>query len=374
MKPARQKTPADWMLDERLQRVYTALGTDQALFVGGCVRDWLLDRHGGDVDLATRLTPPAMQAALSAAQIKWIPTGIDHGTLTAVVEGASFEITTLRRDVETDGRHARIIFTEDWREDAQRRDFTINALYADIHGNVYDPLGQGIDDLAARRLRFVGDAKARIAEDYLRILRYFRFAAQLNWTIDDAQTLAACASAAPQIATLSKERITHEMLKLLSSPDPAHVLSLMHRHAILPALLDGYNAAVMARLASRHPMARLSLLNDPESHLTLSNDQKKHLRAVRAGATQLPDDEVTTIKRLIYGMGNDIAAEIYALWCAQKNKAPQAALFDLMNYWSAPIFPVKGEDLISQGYKPGPALGEKLRQLEEEWLADILRA
>lgn len=370
MTPVRTIIPTEWMRDDKTRRIMNTLGAGNALFVGGCVRDALMGRSGGDIDIATILTPEQVQEKLKAAHIRIVATGIDHGTVTAVVDGKSFEVTTLRRDVATDGRRAVITFTHDWAEDAARRDFTINALYADEKGNVYDPLNQGIADLDARHLRFAGDAGARIAEDYLRILRYFRFAAQFGWALNDEAALAACAAAAPNIEKLSRERVTHEILKILAVENPVPVLTQMVAYGILPDVLGGADLSVMARLASAHPLTRLALFADNEKRIILSNEQKRHVRTARAGAASFAQDDAADMKRLVYYQGSDMAREIYALWCALNKKEPQAALLDILYNWRAPEFPIKGEDLIAQGYKPGPELGAELKRREEEWLAD----
>lgn len=368
MKPSCAILPLHWMQDDKTRRVMSALGGGNALFVGGCVRDAIMGRAGGDIDIATILPPHEIQEKLKTADIKSIPTGLDHGTVTAIIDGKPFEVTSLRRDVATDGRRAVIAFTRDWAEDAARRDFTVNALYADDKGNIYDPLGQGMADLEARRLRFVGDASARIAEDYLRILRYFRFAAQFGWILADKDELAACRAAAPNIARLSRERVTHEILRLLGVDDPAPILSQMRACNILPALLGGVDMDAMGYLASANPLTRLSLLHDIEKYLALSKEQKRHVHIVRAGAAALQDEAPKTIRRMIYDHGNAMAFEIYALWSALNKKEPQAALLDIISHWQAPVFPVTGEDLIALGYQPGPALGQKLKELEAEWL------
>ena len=222
-----------WMISPAARRIMRILNGGAAeplaLFVGGCVRNALAGEAVTDIDIATRLTPPEVMERCAAADIRAIPTGIDHGTVTAVVDGAPFEITTLRRDVETDGRHAVVAFSQDWREDAQRRDFTMNTLLADSGGHVYDPTGQGISDLAAGRVVFVGDPAQRIAEDYLRILRFFRFHARYGKGAPDAAALAACAAAADRIATLSRERISQEFFRILAAENPAPILRLMSR-------------------------------------------------------------------------------------------------------------------------------------------------
>lgn len=362
---------APWMTASSTQMVMRALGEDKARFVGGCVRDWILKKNVEDIDIATVLLPEDVEKVLKAAQIKWVPTGIEHGTITAVVEGKSFEITTLRRDVKTDGRRAVVAFTHDWAEDAARRDFTINTLLADWRGNIYDPLGTGLDDLEAKRMRFVGEPAERIAEDYLRILRYFRFGAQLGWKLDDDKALFACEAAAPRIADLSRERVTHEILRLLAAKQPADILVLMREKGILPPLLEDFDGDAMTRLISSHPLTRLLLLHDPEEVLVLSGEQKRFLKVVRGAEAIFQNIDEKEIKKLIYFHGNTLAFEIYALWCARNKKEPQAALINLVQDWQAPVFPVTGEELIAQGMKPGPDLGAELKRREEEWLSQL---
>ncbi len=368
MLPVQTITPLPWMRAEKARRVLQALGTGKALFVGGCVRDALIGRNGGDIDIATILVPQEVQAALKQAGIKSIPTGIDHGTVTAVIDGTAFEITTLRKDVETDGRRAVVAFTQDWKEDAQRRDFTVNALFANEAGEIFDPLHQGLNDLATKTLRFVGEPAERIAEDYLRILRYFRFAAQLGWGLNDEAALYACRAAASHIERLSKERVTQEMLKLLGVENPVPVLAQMVEQEILPNLITYDQVLVLDRLSSTHLLTRLALLHRPEDALVLSTAQKKHVQDVRSGAEVFGEETEHVVKRCIYYHGNAMAFEIYASWCALNKREPQAALLNIIRNWQAPQFSITGEDLIAQGYKPGPTLGLKLKELEAEWM------
>ncbi|MBV9554475.1 MAG: CCA tRNA nucleotidyltransferase, partial [Alphaproteobacteria bacterium] len=223
-----------WLDERPVRRLLTALaaaGID-ARFVGGCVRDALLGIAGGDIDVATPARPEAVLAALAAAHIRAVPTGLPHGTVTAVIAPRHFEITTLRRDVETDGRHARVAFDAGWAEDAARRDFTINALYLAPDGALFDPVG-GRVDLAARRVRFVGDPASRIAEDVLRILRYYRFEARFGAGAGDAAARAACRVAAKTLPALSAERVWRELSGLLSLPEPLRALRLMHEDGVL---------------------------------------------------------------------------------------------------------------------------------------------
>ena len=234
-----------WTTHPATVRVMDALaragGEDAARFVGGCVRNALLRRPVADIDIATVLTPDAVAAALQAAGIKAVPTGLAHGTVTAVVDGRPFEITTLRRDVETDGRHAVVAFTADWGEDAARRDFTMNALYADLEGQVFDPTGEGLGDLRNGAVRFVGDPAARITEDALRILRFFRFHALYGRGRADAAALAACAEGRDLIARLSIERIAKELLGLFGAEDPRPAVRLMAGAGVLGLTLPEAN-------------------------------------------------------------------------------------------------------------------------------------
>ncbi|MDA8708744.1 CCA tRNA nucleotidyltransferase [Hellea sp.] len=218
-----------WMRGDDVAAIFEALPKDSTRYVGGCVRNALMGIDVGDIDLATKLEPKAVAKALEAAKIKYVPTGIDHGTLTAVIGGKPFEITSLRKDVETDGRRAVVAFTQDWAEDAQRRDLTMNALYADRDGKVFDPTGQGMEDLNAMKFRFVGEAEARVKEDYLRILRFFRFLAWYGGEGKvDGAALKACRENRKGLKKLSAERVWSELKKLLSAPDPRH-----HRRLIL---------------------------------------------------------------------------------------------------------------------------------------------
>lgn len=214
--PARNIDPKSWMREAETQKIMHLLNPDglQTMFVGGCVRNTLLSQKVEDIDLATQLTPDKVTSLLEDASVKVIPTGLDHGTVTAVIDGKAFEITTLRQDVETDGRHAVIRFSESWEEDARRRDFTINALYMDMNGGVYDPLDQGLADIESQTFVFVGDAEQRIKEDYLRILRYFRFHALYGKGDMDTHALDACRKHAGRVEGLSRERITQEFLKI----------------------------------------------------------------------------------------------------------------------------------------------------------------
>jgi poly(A) polymerase len=252
---------APWRHRGGLARLLDALDAKGGAtrFVGGCVRDALLGLEQSDVDLATRLTPEEVVARLQAARIKAVPTGIAHGTITAVPAGSPVEVTTLRRDVSTDGRRATVAFTDDWKEDAARRDFTINALSADpVNGEVFDYFG-GLDDLAARRVRFIGDPLQRIAEDHLRILRFFRFHARFGAEAPDPEGLEACAARANDLMALSRERIADELLKLLALPDPTPTVALMIARGIFrPVLPEIESAARLQKLVAAEHSAGIA--------------------------------------------------------------------------------------------------------------------
>ena len=245
---------AKWARRRGVKRLLKALGADDGLtrYVGGAVRDDLLKLPVNDFDLATRIRPDEVVERLEAAGIKAVPTGIDHGTVTAVSDGQPFEVTSLRRDVSTDGRRATVAFTDDWREDAARRDFTINALSADpVTGEIFDYFG-GLDDLEARRVRFIGEPLERIAEDHLRILRLFRFHARFGAGEPDPAALAACTERANDLMALSRERIADELLKLLGLPDPAPTVAVMLERAILKPVLPEIEPAALASAEPRH--------------------------------------------------------------------------------------------------------------------------
>ena len=354
---------------EGLDRLIAALGVDDARYVGGIVRDTLLGIDAADVDIATRHEPDEVIDRLRAAGIKTVPTGIAHGTITAVLPSGTIEVTTLRHDISTDGRHAVVAFTDDWREDAARRDFTINALYADpASGTVYDYFG-GLDDLAARRVCFIGDPYRRIAEDHLRILRFFRFHARFGDAIDDAG-LDACMARANDLMALSRERIASELLKLLVAPAAVAVVALMIERGILRAVLpeiadiDG-----MARLAEREHVAgiapdairRLATLVPAETaegvgaRLKLSNADRKRLIQATGGA----GDEGP--RALAYRVGTTSALDRLLI-----AGAPTEAVIA----WAPPSLPIGGGALVERGLRKGPAVARALRGIETRWIAE----
>jgi poly(A) polymerase len=365
-------------------------GPDCARFVGGCVRDSLLDRGGAvaDVDIATTLTPPQVIEALNAAGLRAIPTGVEHGTVTALSDSRPFEITTLRRDVETDGRRAVVAFTTDWAEDAQRRDFRLNALYAEPDGALHDPTGGGLEDVAARRIVFVGDAETRIREDALRILRFFRFLARVGEAAQaDAAGLAACAKLKGLIEGLSGERIQQEMLKLLAAPDPLPALRLMAEAGALQealpgvAGLDRLEGLLRVEAALGEPgdsVLRLAALLPDEAaalavaaRLRLSNADKARLRALRAAdlLTLAPTLPAEGLRRLVYRRSAGAVGDALRLAWAGADDPRWAALVDLAQSWTPPTLPITGAEIMALGAPQGPLVGV-IRQALEDWWVD----
>lgn len=375
-------TDAAWFHSPELKAVVTALsgGGEKPRIVGGAVRDGLLGLPVADVDIATTLTPDKVISALEAARIKAVPTGIDHGTITAVSGGKTFEITTLRRDVSTDGRRATVVFSTDWQEDAARRDFTVNALYADPEsGQVFDYFG-GLDDLKLGIVRFIGDATVRIAEDHLRILRYFRFYARFGKSAPDADAIAACEAAAKSLMALSRERIADELMKLLALPDPEESVRLMVKYSIFAAFLPELAADAIKRLerllarenaVASQPNAgrRLSALlpNDRiaveqvASRLKLSNK----IRIELAERTTELKPYAPSAKLLAYRYGIAMATDMFLLHGA--NDDWQMSVTALQN-WTPPVFPIKGGALVSRGLNAGPLVAKALKVAERRWI------
>jgi poly(A) polymerase len=383
--------PPDWLQRPAVRAVAMAFAKAERplRFVGGAVRDHLLGRPVGDIDAATTATPDETLALLSRARIKAVPTGLAHGTVTAVHEGATLEITTLRRDVATDGRHAVVAFTDDWKEDAARRDFTVNALYLAPDGTLYDYFG-GRDDLARGVIRFIGEPSARIAEDYLRILRYFRFLATHGREPAEVTALAACESAALELLNLSGERIRQEMLKLLAASQPLAALEVMQGSGVL-SVVTGH-AFELARLTPLlaqeatlgqppHPLVRLALLlrgaGQGEAlaeaiarRWKLSTKEARLLQALVTQPLPAPLD-APAVRRLAYLHGPEWAGPLLQVAAAEQGMPPPtlAALWQETAGWVPPRLPVSGEDLKARGLGAGPALGKALRALEERWIA-----
>ena len=363
---------AECMTRPGLDRLTAALGDDAARYVGGAVRDTLLGLPVADIDVATVHPPQEVVRRLQAAGIKAIPTGIAHGTITAVADGTVVEVTTLRRDVTTDGRHAEVAFTDDWQADAARRDFTMNALYADMRDyRLHDFFG-GIADLRAGRVRFIGDPLRRIAEDHLRILRFFRFLARFG-DVPDGEGLAACVARANDLMALSRERIADELLKLLVARDAVGVLRLMVDHAIWQPVLPEFDAGAVDRLAALvaaeaaagiapDPIRRLAAMLDADNaegvtaRLKLSNAQRKRV-AVALG------DMAGTPLALGYRLGMDGAVDRLLL-------AGDPAAAATVAGWTRPTLPLSGGALVERGLARGPDVARALRQVEDRWIAE----
>lgn len=353
-------------------------------FVGGCVRDALLGRAVHDVDAATTHLPQQVMDLLKASSIACIPTGIDHGTVTAVIAGKHFEITTLRKDIATDGRHAVVAYTDDWKADAARRDFTMNALYLSPVGELHDYFS-GAEDAKAGRVRFIGKAEARIKEDYLRILRFFRFHAHYGKGNPDADALKACTELAPGMTALSGERLWQEWNKLLSAPSSTAVLEYIHQRHLWPYMLGAAikNTALVAgleRSGAPDPQLKLAALllatDTPlkvcatvSTRLKLSHAITKHLQTLLA-----PEKEITAAtplakqKQFIRKLGKELFCELVMLGQAKDgNHAAYAPMLQLAKEWNIPVFPVSGDDLLALGMKEGTDLGKALKELEQFW-------
>ena len=367
--------PSSWLDRPGIKRLLKALEAKQGntRFVGGAVRDLLLGEEPGDLDLATTHSPQEVVRRLEAKGIKAVPTGIEHGTITAVSSGTVVEVTTLRSDVSTDGRRATVAFTDDWQQDAGRRDFTINALYADpFTGELYDYFG-GLDDLKSRTVRFIGEPLQRIAEDHLRILRYFRFHARYGHGEPDPQALEACTNRANDLMALSRERIADELLKLLGLQDPTPTVRLMHRRGLfvpvvpeieqvdrLAALVDAERQAGVAP----DPFRRLAALlpTDPAiaqrvaARLKLSNKAKKRLASAADPSLGLNP------RSLAYRLGTEGAVDRLLL----AGLADDAAG---LSGWTPPRLPIGGGDLIARGVNQGPEVARALKQIEDAWEA-----
>jgi poly(A) polymerase len=355
----------------------------EVLFVGGCVRGAVLGSYNGDMDIATTVLPEEGISLLTAKGFKVVPTGIEHGTLTAVVGGIPFEVTTLRRDVSTDGRRAVVAYTKDWHEDAARRDFTMNTLLADLEGNIYDPLGRGLADLEKRQVLFVGDPDQRIKEDYLRILRFFRFHALYGEGDPDPEALAACERGASHISNLSKERVTAEFLKIVGSFNAVSVLTLMRHHNILNNLVtDRFDPSLMERgLAIRLPegeaelAARLFMvggIHPPyfqnfEESLRLSNRLKSLMSHLSNAFEQIEKIEEFSLRFLLYRYGRDVAIQALRIRLAVEKDSSDCWIKFLKSE-KQPEFPVRGEDLLRAGFSSGPEMGNHLKALEKKWI------
>jgi poly(A) polymerase len=379
---------AAWLTAPESQAVLEALtaGGRPARFVGGCVRDALIhpELDAADLDLATPEEPARVMALLRRAGIRVVATGLKHGTVTALTGRHAYEITTLRRDVACYGRHAEVAFTDDFVEDAARRDFTINAMSCDGEGRLFDPFG-GRADLAAGRVRFVGDARQRIVEDYLRILRFFRFYARFGRPPADAEAVAACAELADGIERLSGERIRQEVLRILGTPRVTAALELMRATGVLERVVPWpVSLAQLERLVAAwpgaDPLLRLAALvrdGAPEpagvarlaERLKLSNAEARRLELLLLAPLPDPAAPLPAQRRAVYRLGADVYADLVRLAVAVGRAAPAgaAACLALAGSWTPPAFPLGGADLLARGVRPGPELGRLLEAVRRWW-------
>lgn len=363
---------AAWLEREDLAALVAALGMGNARYVGGAVRDTFLGIAAKDIDVATPLLPDEVVKRLGAADIRTVPTGIEHGTVTAILPHGAVEITTLRRDVSTDGRRATVAFSDDWREDAARRDFTINALYADPASREIADFFGGLADLKARKVRFIGDARQRIREDHLRILRYFRFQARFGSQPPDTESESACRALAATLKGLSRERVGMETMNLLALPDPAPTVARMAELGVLAVILPEADPAALAALVaeesrqghapdSQRRLAALlpadqALAAQVASRFRLSGAQKKRLVAA-AGRDGLPGDP----RALAYRFGRDEALD--RLLIAGAETSP-------LEGWDIPEMPLKGGEIVARGVAAGPEVARILQAVEARWIEE----
>jgi poly(A) polymerase/tRNA nucleotidyltransferase (CCA-adding enzyme) len=360
-----------------LPRLLDVLDRDgeEARVVGGAVRNALIDMPIHEIDVATTAIPQEVVRRVTVAGFKAVPTGIEHGTVTVVIDGHPFEVTTLRRDIETDGRHARVAFTDDWQADAARRDFTINAMSMTRDGAVFDYFG-GIADVHAGRIRFVGDPATRIAEDYLRILRFFRFFARYAAGPAEPVALAAIRAGVPGLAALSAERVWSESERILSAPDPRTAIALMSQLGVLAAVIpEGTDPARLERLiaadAPADPLLRLAALltGDPATlaaRLKLSAAERDRLTALRAGPVPHPAQDDTGLRRLLADA--ESAMLIDRSWLAGGGAPEWRTLRARMAALPRPVFPLEGRDVLALGEPEGPRVGAVLREVRRWWL------
>jgi tRNA nucleotidyltransferase/poly(A) polymerase len=391
---------ADWLSEPDLQRLLAALaaGGEEARIAGGAVRNALLGEPVADVDIATTTDPDETVRRAEAAGFRTIPTGIEHGTITVIAGGRPLEVTTLRADVETDGRRAKVLFGRDWKADAERRDFTINALYAEADGTVVDLVG-GLADLENRVLRFIGDPEERIREDFLRILRFFRFFAWYGSGRPDAEGLKACARLKEGLDQLSAERVWRELKKLLSAPDPSRALLWMRQASVLTKVvpesekwgIDAIHALVAAERDlgwEPDPLLRLEAIVPPDAErmkglaerLKLSNADAERLRRWATASTIEPTSTESDLAKQAYRHGSQgILDRLRLALASARSRAVQSngamleaggfsRLLKFAESWKAPEFPLKGGDLLTMGAKAGPNVGQLLKSLENEWV------
>lgn len=389
--PVLARNQAPWLFDGPLTRLLDVLDKDgeEARAVGGAARNALLGVPVSDVDVATTAVPETVVQRVEKAGFRAVPTGIEHGTVTVVVNEKPFEVTTLRQDIETDGRHATVRFGRDWKADAQRRDFTINALSVDRKGQIFDFTG-GVADIAARRVRFIGDPATRIAEDYLRVLRFFRFHAYYSESVFDPAGLAACIRAREQLAQLSRERVRNEIMKLLVAPHAIHSLSTMSEVGILIDLLGGVpwlaSFSNMMKAESHFGLTadaprRLGALavrvrEDVErlrDKLRLTNEEARRLRVMAENWWQVSPDMGPVARRaVIYRIGPEAYRDraVLAFSRAEEKVDDEGwrELFTLPDVWVTPKFPLTAADFIERGVEKGPVLGAALAIAETSWI------
>lgn len=361
--------------------VFSALTSDGgvARAVGGCVRDSILGRTITDIDIATNITPQKCAILLEKAGIEVVPLGIDHGSIMAIVNNKSFDITTLRIDVETHGRHATIEYTDDWEEDAKRRDFTMNAIYMDVDGSIYDPCG-GIEDIKDGKVRFIGSPETRIKEDYLRILRLFRFQANYGNTKLDDDALHACVRAKSKLASLSGERILGELKKLLLAINCVDTVEIMHNLGIFEAIFPESDMNIQAL---KDLVMNESILEIPPSfirrlsamiitghdkiaeRLRMANKDKRHL-LILSKPTQT--DNIQDIYRILYNYGSQISQDLLLL--KQKDITILVQMMSQVRNWHPNKFPINGGDLIAIGFKEGPEIGQIMHDYSEWWFSN----
>lgn len=405
--PTGKLPPQSWMTNPETKAIFTALqaGGKEARFIGGCVRNAVFGLPVKDIDIATPEPPQRVMELLEAAGIKAIPTGIEHGTVTAVIDSHHFEVTTLRIDVENHGRHATVAFTDDWIADALRRDFTINTLSCTPEGDIYDPL-TGMDDLGQRWVRFVGLAKERIEEDILRLLRFFRFQATFGGQSMDRDAIAACRLFAPRLNELSAERIQSELFRILEAPNPSDTLILMKGERILEHVLPeaenfgrlrmmSWLETTAIKVASVKPdtLRRLAatLSSDPAGHadlaqrLRLSKRQTDRLALMTRGKFT-PSPELSDKQRrlALYDFQADGFRDLVLLsWAEEMAVKPRResqrtdewlALIDAADIWQQPVFPIKGQDALDLGLEHGPAVGKILDDVKNWWRDGVFRA
>ncbi|MBM3595341.1 MAG: CCA tRNA nucleotidyltransferase [Alphaproteobacteria bacterium] len=363
---------APWLERADLAELVQALGPGNARYVGGAVRDTLLGIAVKDVDVATPLLPAEVIERLGVAGIRTVPTSIEHGTVTAILPEGPVEVTTLRRDVSTDGRRATVMFSEDWREDAARRDFTINALYADPESREIADFFGGLDDLKARKVRFIGHAQQRIREDHLRILRYFRFQARFGSQSADEKSENACGELSAKLKGLSRERVGMELMSLLALPNPAPTVARMAQLGVLPVILPEADPAALVAVVAHEqaqghepdPLRRLAALLPPDpalavqvaSRFRLSGAQKKRLVAA-AGRNGPPGDA----RALAYRLGCEQALD--RLLIAGTQTSP-------LKGWEIPQMPLKGGEIVTRGVAAGPEVARIMRAVETRWIAE----